>query len=292
VGFVAALLVALTGLVGQVAELSPRQKAALLVVSSPPVPAGVTNVFLHRWETADAYPARALVYVDQEGGAVRAFPQLPPASAAARLGSVAAARRAGEATAGALRSRGVGVDLAPVVDAPDGPLGSRHFQRAAFAVGFARGLAGGGVAGCAKHFPGLGSTAESTDGRKPVHGVVRAFELAAFRSAVRAGIPCVMVSHAIYRRFGSWPASLSPRAYDLLRAQGFTGIAITDELGVLGSPRAPEWARRAILAGADLVLFSSARDARRAIDALVPLARTGSLDVHVARVQAFQRRFR
>ncbi len=52
-----------------------------------------------------------------------------------------------------------------------------------------------------------------------------------------------MVSHAIYPRFGSSPASLEPEAYALLRDMGFSGVAITDELGVLGSEGAPSWAR-------------------------------------------------
>jgi beta-N-acetylhexosaminidase len=100
-----------------------------------------------------------------------------------------------------------------------------------------------------------------------------------------------MVSHAIYPRFGRRPASLSPKAYQLLRSTGFGGIAITDELGVLGSAGAPTWARLAVLAGADLVMFSSSTGARRAIDALVPLAREGLLDEHVLRVLVFRARF-
>lgn len=276
----------------QVAELAPREKAALLVVSSPPAPVGVAGVLLHPWEVDERVPADALVMVDQEGGSVRAYPHLPPARAAASYTSTGAARRAGRATGRALRGVGVDVDLAPVVDSPDGPLGSRQFQRAAFAVAFARGLADGGLASCAKHFPGLGSTSISTDSGVPVHGVVRAKELAGFRAAIDAGVPCMMVNHAIYRRFGSRPASLEPGAYALLRQQGFSGVAITDELGVLSRIAGPgSLARQAVLAGADLVLFSSAASARRAVDALVPLARRGVLDGHVSRVLRFRQRY-
>jgi hypothetical protein len=46
-----------------------------------------------------------------------------------------------------------------------------------------------------------------------------------------------------------------------------------------------------VLAGADLVLFSSAAPARRAVDALVPLARHGVLDDHVYRVLRFRQRY-
>jgi beta-N-acetylhexosaminidase len=279
------------GTAAQVAELSPRQKAALLVVSSPPAPRGVGGVLLHSWEIDDPIPRRALVYVDQEGGPVRAYDVLPPERPAAAYRTATEAFAAGKATGRALRQAGVHVDLAPVLDSPDGPLGTRQFRRASIGIGFARGLEASGVAACAKHFPGLGSTAESTDSRRPVRGVVRAKEVAGFQAAVRAGVPCVMVSHAIYPRFGRRPASLEPEAYELLRDQGFRGVAITDELGVLGRARAPEWARLAVLAGADLVLYSSASDAERAIRALLPLARRGALDGHVFRVLRFREEY-
>ena len=85
-----------------------------------------------------------------------------------------------------------------------------------------------------------------------------------------------MVGHAIYPRFGPRRASLERETYRLLRRLGFRGVAITDSLGILGSPYAPYWARLAIRAGADMVLTTSARDARRMVDALVPLARAAS----------------
>ena len=100
-----------------------------------------------------------------------------------------------------------------------------------------------------------------------------------------------MVGHAIYARFGAAPASLSRGAYRLLRELGFDGVAITDELGVVGSDAA-SLARRAVSAGADLVLFSSPDAAGRAIEALLPAARRGALDEHVARVLAFRAKYR
>ena len=176
--------------------------------------------------------------------------------------------RAGRDTAAALRREGVHATFAPVLDLADGPLGSRQFAKPEYGVAFARGL---GSAACAKHFPGLGSTPKSTDVAR-VYGVLRTQDLAPFRAAIRAGVPCVMVGHAIYPRLGPRRASFEPKTYELLRGLGFRGVAITDSLGVLGSPYAPFWARLALRAGADLVLTTSARDARRIVDALVPLA--------------------
>jgi len=272
----------------EVAALGPREKAALVVVSGLPAPEGVAGVIVRRWDRWRERPAGALVFADQEGGSVKAFPELPPWSSAAGMRNDHDAFSAGRQTGAALRRAGVHVDLAPVLDSADGPLGSRHFRSAAIGVAFARGLAAGGAGACVKHFPGLGSTPRSTDEAR-VQGRVRPREVAGFRAAVRAGVPCVMTSHAIYPSLGPRRASLEPRTYELVRSTGFEGVVITDSLGVLGSPFAPFWARLAVRAGADLVLYTSPRDAGRAIEALVPLARAGELDAHVARVLAFRR---
>jgi beta-N-acetylhexosaminidase len=179
----------------------------------------------------------------------------------------------------------------PVLDLAGGPLGSRHFASPAYGLAFARGLAAGGTAPCVKHFPGLGTAKVSTDESPHVRARLVPAELSAFRQAVRAGTPCVMVGHAFYRSLGeSKRASFNPRAYSLLRRSGFRGVAITDSISVFGSDWAVRAARLAVRAGADLVLLTSGPDAARVVRALVPLARRGALDEHVARVLAFRHR--
>ena len=269
----------------EVAAMTPREKAGAVVVAGLPAGDGFGGVLVRPWNTDAPRPRGSLVFADQEGGAVRAFPSLPPSRSASSYRTVAEAHGAGVETASALRRAGVHASFAPVLDLADGPLGSRHFARPELGVAFARGL---GRAACPKHFPGLGSTPVSTDEAR-VEGVLRAQDLAPFRAAIRAGAPCVMVGHAIYPRLGPRRASLEPETYRLLRKLGFRGVAITDSLGVLGSPYAPYWARLALRAGADLVLTTSARDARRIVAALVPLARAGELDVKVVRVLRYRR---
>ena len=276
---------------GELAGLTPRDKAALVVVSGQPAPPGVAGVFVRPWDRHLPRPRGALVFVDQEGGSVRGYPELPPRRAAAEYRSAREARDAGRETGRALRRAGVDVDLAPVLDLADGPLGARHFRRPSFGVAFARGLAQAGVAGCAKHFPGLGSAPVSTDAAPRVRARVRSRELVAFRAAIRAGVPCVMTSHALYNRFRGARALVSPASYRLLRRLGFRGVAITDSLSVVRGPWPVSWAVRAVRAGADLVLFTSAADARRAIRALIPLAGRGELDAHVARILRFRRAY-
>ena len=268
--------------------MTPHEKAALLVVSGPRAAPGMGGVLVQRWDLAAPRPDGALVYVDQEGGDVRAFRALPPRLAAAAYTNTKDAFDAGVATAHALQRAGVDVDLAPVLDLPDGPLGERQFRSPLYGLAFARGLAAGGTAACAKHFPGLGSLPISTDERPYVRGVLREKDLAPYREAVEAGVPCVMVGHGVYRRLGPRRASLEAATYRLLRSLGFEGVAITDSLNVLSSADPRKWSVDAVRAGADLLLFTSGKSASEAVRALVPLARRGELDAHVLRVLRFR----
>jgi beta-N-acetylhexosaminidase len=253
------------------ATMTPHEKAALLVVTtqSPRIFTGAAGV----------------TFADQEGGAVRAFPDLPPGQTPGQVRTVAAAYASGRATAAGLRRRGVQVDFAPVLDTADGPLGSRQFRRPELGVAFARGL---GRAACVKHFPGLGSAAHSTDERPHVDARVRPRDLAPFRAAIRAGVPCVMVGHAFYPTLGRFRASIEPKTYRLLRSLGFRGVAITDSLSLVRAAPVERWAPQASRAGADLLLFTSRAHAARAVHALEPLARRGELDGHVSRVLRFR----
>ena len=265
--------------------MTPRQKAEAVVVAGMPAGPGFGGVLVRQWNTEAPRPRGALVFADQEGGAVKTFRGIAPWRAASRYRSAAEANAAGRDTAAALRREGVHATFAPVLDLAGGPLGSRQFAKPSYGVAFARGL---GSAACPKHFPGLGSTPQSTDVAR-VYGVLRTEDLAPFRAAIRAGVPCVMVGHAIYQRLGPRRASFEPKTYELLRKLGFRGVAITDSIGVLGSPYAPFWARLALRAGADLVLTTSARDARRIVAALLPLAAAGELDAKLVRISRYRR---
>ena len=96
-----------------------------------------------------------------------------------------------------------------------------------------------------------------------------------------------MVGHGVYPTLGPRRAALMPAAYRLLRDLGFEGVAMTDSLDVVQVMQ-QEWAVAAARAGADLLLFTSGKDAARAIRVLVPLARRGELDEHVRRVLRFR----
>ena len=146
---------------------------------------------------------------------------------------------------------------------PDPDLVARH---AAAAV---RGLQAAGVAACAKHFPGHGSTsADSHHGIVTVEAsldLLRRRDLPPFAAAIAAGVRGVMPGHLrVPELTGDAPATLSAAALNgLLRGElGFTGVIISDALemrAVSDLYGIPEAAVLAVAAGTDLLCFG--RDA-------------------------------
>ena len=172
----------------------------------------------------------------------------------------------------------------------DGIIGDRSFSEdpataAAYGLAYSQGLAAAGVVPTAKHFPGHGTTSQDTHDTLPTVAVtldeLRAHDLEPFAALVDAGVPVVMVNHVVYSALDpQLPASLSPRAYQLLRDMGFRGMAITDSLGMGAiNPRwpYPEAAVRALAAGADAVLASEGEQASGMRNAVVAAVRTGRL---------------
>src|SRR5438445_555062 len=117
--------------------------------------------------------------------------------------------------------------------------------------------------------PGVAGVIVQKDDRPYVVGRLREADLAPYRAAIEAEVPCVMVGHGVYPTLGPRRAALEPAAYRLLRRLGFEGVAITDSLDVVRG-HARDWALAAVRAGADLLLFTSGADAARAVRALVP----------------------
>ncbi|HKQ60181.1 MAG TPA: glycoside hydrolase family 3 N-terminal domain-containing protein, partial [Candidatus Polarisedimenticolaceae bacterium] len=244
-------------------------------------------------------PAPALHAIDQEGGRVsRLEPWIgttPSADALRRAGESAVAEFA-RATADAVRSLGFNVDFAPVVDlcGPDAPNGiaERSFgtdpaEVARLAGRMLDGLQSRGVAGCLKHFPGLGDT--SLDSHLALPTVLRtrerleAEDLVPYRQlAPRAA--SVMIGHGYYPawdREGELPATCSSRIVrGLLREElGYRGLAISDdlEMGAISPLDAGGAAAvRAIAAGCDLLLYCG--DLERAEAARDALASAAAAD--------------
>ena len=248
--------------------------------------------------------APILLAVDQEGGAIRRLPWAEPAASARALGATSAAHIAteGRATAAALRKAGIDIDFAPVADTELSPrsfLGDRTFSTdptvvARDVAAFVDGLQSGHIAATAKHFPSLGAATLNTDD----HVVsVRRVRLQPFRSAIAAGVQLVMVSNASYPLLdpSEDPAVFSrPIVTGLLRGElGFDGVVVTDALDAPAPASTPHAPARAISAGVDLLLYTSASAARRGYESLLadaqasPVLRT-RIAAAAARIQSLK----
>lgn len=219
----------------------------------------------------------ALISVDQEGGVVKRFPDMPPGYSAPELG-----RRddkqltfgQGKATGKALRDHGVNVNLAPVADLdlpPERVMRARAFGSNRYLVGrhvkaFTQGMQRRHRVGATlKHFPGLGgATQNSDDGRAYVHRSrweLRNIDALPFRRAIDAGARLVMLSHAIYPNDGGdVPASLnrSIATKRLRKGFDFKGVAISDDMGAIAWRFGGDVVRscpKTIRAGVDIALL-------------------------------------
>ena len=236
-----------------------------------------------------------LIAVDQEGGRVARFKDppftgFPPARACSLFccRCEAMAEGVGAATAAELRSVGIDVNFAPVLDVdsnPDNPvIGDRAFSGdphtvATLGIAFARGSLSRGILPVGKHFPGHGDTSADSHEALPVVRAGRPTllrrELLPFRRAARAGIPALMTAHVMYTALDrALPATLSRKIlHGLLRERfRFRGAilsdalemkAITDRYGI------GEASVLAITAGCDVVLVCRGEDGQaEAIDRL------------------------
>ncbi|PSL00999.1 beta-N-acetylhexosaminidase [Murinocardiopsis flavida] len=245
-----------------------------------------------------------LVSLDEEGGDVTRIGQAagseyPGNAALGAIDDPALTREVHRALGAELRGLGFTLDLAPSVDvntAADNPvIGTRSFgadpalvvRHAAAAV---TGLQQGGVAACAKHFPGHGSTHQDSHHELPVIDadvdLLERRELRPFRAAVAAGVKSVLTAHIQLPALGlTAPATLTPEIITgLLRGRlGFDGVVVTDALdmqGVSGEIGIPEAAVRALAAGCDLLClgrFVYADQVAQIRAAIVEAARTGRL---------------
>jgi len=254
------------------------------------------------------------VATDQEGGQVQRLqgPGFTRIVSGVQQGTLAPAQlqRFARGWGDELRAAGVNVNLAPVLDVvpagfganpPIGDLdrqyGSTPAAVTSHGLAVARGLMAAGVDPTVKHFPGLGRVHGNTDLTSGVTDTVTTPDdpyLAPFRAAVRAGVPFVMMSTAIYAQIDpGTPAAFSSRIVTgLLRGSlGFRGLVISDDLG--GAAQVADFspgerAVRFVAAGGDLVLTVDAGQAGEMTGAL--LARAKSDPAFRRKVDAAARR--
>lgn len=243
---------------------------------------------------------RLWVCVDHEGGPVQRFRDpftiWPDMATLGRAGDVELARRMGAAMAAELAAVGIDQNFAPVADVntnPDNPvIGARAFSSDArtcadFAVAVIEGLQGGGVAACAKHFPGHGDTDVDSHHDLPVlaHDRARldAVELVPFAAAARAGVASFMSAHIVWPALDAGrPATLSPVVLEALaRALPYDGVIVSDDLEMAAVAKRyafEDAAPLAVAAGCDALLVCKSIEAQEsAYRGLFDAVRSGAL---------------
>lgn len=239
-----------------------------------------------------------VVSTDEEPGRVTSFGHIIGTTSSARRlaanGTPEAMRALARDQAAELRSMGITLDLAPVADLDAGPagdtIGDRSFSAdpavaARYAYAYALGLADKGIGAVVKHFPGR-ARAQGDDhlGRIISNESIeslRANDVKPFADLVAKGAPVVMMSNVDYTAIEpDTPASLSARAYAMLREMGFEGVAITDSIGMGAVNQRWDWSEaavKAITAGADGVLATDGKFARDMVHGLVVAVQKGQL---------------
>ncbi len=252
---------------------------------------------------ASAGPLPLAVSVDEEGGRVSRLAGLIGSQPSPR---VLAQTHTPEEVYGialqrgqAMRSLGITVDFAPVVDVTSAPddsvIGDRSFGSdpttvTDYAGAYARGLRDAGVLPVLKHFPGHGhGSGDSHAGSvvTPPVADLQNNDLIPYRTLDAQAPVGVMVGHMeVPGLTGSDPASLSPAAYALLRSGDYGGPAfngpvftddlssmraITDRFGVADA------ALRALQAGADTALWVTTGEVPAVLDRLDNALAAGEL---------------
>jgi beta-N-acetylhexosaminidase len=218
------------------------------------------------------------ISTDFEGGPVNELRLItgarPSEAALGATGSTRVVYNAGRNAARDLSALGLNMNYMPIVDVLtnannpgliDRTFGAQPALVTALGRAYLQGLTAGGVIGCLKHFPGLGSA--SVDPHKSLPSMDRnlatldAIDLLPYRTLINEGlVPMVMVTHILNPQLDPrLPTSLSPNVVTgLLRTRlHFKGVIISDTLWMGGISNTYSLSQAAILAinaGTNLLL--------------------------------------
>jgi beta-N-acetylhexosaminidase len=218
------------------------------------------------------------ISTDYEGGVVNELRLItgerPSEASIGATNDPQVAYNAGYRAATDLTTLGLNLNFMPIVDVltnPNNPgLPQRTFGSDPTLVtnmgrAYLKGLNTGGVVGCLKHFPGLGSANLDPHLALPTMNrsltTLNNVDLVPYRTLINEGnVPMVMVTHILNPQLDpNLPTSLSPKVVTgLLRKQlNFKGVIISDTLWMGGISNTYSLSQAAVLAvkaGIDLIL--------------------------------------
>ncbi len=239
--------------------------------------------------------------VDEEGGRVSRLPdefiKIPSNKTIGKLNNSSVSHQVGSIIGEELKSFGMNMDFAPVLDINSNPknpvIGDRSFGTvpdlvSKLGVQTMKGLQSQNIIPVVKHFPGHGDT--STDSHVGLPKVnndlkrLRSFELRPFQNAIENGAEAVMVAHILLPKIDPKnPASFSKTIIsDILRTEmNYDGVVITDDFtmgAIVKNYNIGQAAVKSILAGSDIVLVCHDFEKQKTvISALKNAAESGRL---------------
>lgn len=238
-----------------------------------------------------------IIAVDQEGGRVirfkKPFTSLPSAQTIGRIiknneKAIKISYEIGKILGSELSAVGVNMNLAPVLDIltneRNSVIGDRSYGAdpllvSQIGLSLVAGMQDQKVIACGKHFPGHGDTEVDSHKGLPVvhHDIKRLWtrELRPFNHCIKNGMLAIMSSHVKYDKIDDkFPASLSEKIIGKLlrKAMGFTGIVLTDDLGmgaIKKNYKITEAGVLSVKAGNDIVMVcNDIEEQKRVYDAL------------------------
>lgn len=241
-----------------------------------------TRQFVSDLKSNSKYPL--IISIDEEGGSVQRLKYLIDASPTnipfmynvGLTNNSDLAYNVGKVIAEEVRTVGVNVDFAPVLDIYSNPnntvIGKRSFGSNAdlvsnMGINFTKGLEDNGVISVYKHFPGHGDTDTDSHVSLPIINKsvddLKKIELVPFSKAIKNGAKMIMIGHMALPLVtnDNTPASLSKEIIDILKNDlNYEGLIVTDALnmGALTNNYSNEEVYiKAIEAGNDLLLIPS-----------------------------------
>jgi beta-N-acetylhexosaminidase len=217
------------------------------------------------------------ISTDQEGGIVARVTEpatvFPGNMALGATRSTNFAKKTGRIIGTELKSLGINMDFAPVLDVNVNPanpvIGVRSYSEnpdlvSAIGTSEIGGIQSQNVLAAGKHFPGHGDTDVDSHYGLPIvkHDLktLQEVDFKPFKAAIKSGVDAIMTAHIVVPALDSsgLPATLSkPIMTGVLRNQlGFKGLIVTDSLDMAGANVLPadQVPVAAFNAGADILL--------------------------------------
>ena len=205
-----------------------------------------------------------------------------------------------------LKSIGLNMNLAPVVDVPqdkDSFIYERSYGRGAektatYTEELIKTMNESNMISVMKHFPGYGDNVDTHTGIAIDNREYKTFEevdFIPFKKGIEVGAPCILVSHNIVKCIDKEkPTSLSKNTSKILREElNFSGIIITDDLAmdaVKSYVENGEAAVQAVLAGNDMIISSDFVKQKKEIISAIKKGTISeqTIDTAVRRILAFK----